>query len=93
MSELAVSAPDVHTQFMNRNFCVHRTPGSFKGIWTDLTHEQTYNRDGKTLMKGTTQNPASRKKYLKFAPFLAGVSKRVKEMLHINTGASSHHRE
>ena len=93
MRELAVSAPDGRTEFMNGNFCVHCTPGSFNGVWTDLAHEQTYNRDGKTLMKGTTQNPVARQKYFKSAPFLTGVLERVKEMLHINTDTSSHHRE
>ena len=94
MRGLVQSAPDVNTEFMNGNFCVHRTTGTFNGIWVDLAHEQTYNRDGKTsLMKGTSQNPAARDKYLKTAPFLTAVSQQVEDMLKIPAGVSSHHRE
>ena len=94
MRALSESAPDVYTAFMNGKFCVHRTAGSFNGIWVDLAHEQTYNRDGKTsLMKGTSQNPAARDKYLKTAPFLTAVSQQVENMVNITAGKSSHHRE
>ena len=94
MRGLAESAPDVHTEFINGNFCVHRTTGTFNGIWVDLAHEQTYNRDGKTsLMKGTSQNPAAQEKYLKTAPFLNAVSQQIEEMLHTPGSVSSHHRE
>ena len=94
MRGLAESAPDVHTEFINGNFCVHRTTGTFNGIWVDLAHEQTYNRDGKTsLSKGTSQNPAAREKYLKTAPFLNAVSQQIEDMLHTPGSVSSHHRE
>ena len=91
---LAESAPDVHTEFINGNFCVHRTTGTFNGIWVDLAHEQTYNRDGKTsLMNGISQNPAAREKYLKTAPFLNAISQQIEDMLHTPGSVSSHHRE
>ena len=93
MRGLAESAPDVHTEFINGNFCVHRTTGTFNGIWVDLAHEQTYNRDGKTsLMKGTSQNPAARENYLKTAPFLNAVSQQIEDMLYTPGSVSSHHR-
>ena len=44
-------------------------------------------------MKGTSQNPAVRYKYLKTAPFLTAVSEKVADMLNLHAGVSSHHRE
>ena len=32
MRGLVEAAPDVHTEFLNGNFCVHRTTGTFNGI-------------------------------------------------------------
>lgn len=92
MKELDVTCPNIHKEFMQGNFCVRRTPGTFNGIWSDLALEQTYNKDGKTsLLKGITQNPATREKYLKTVPFLTAVSENVKSMAHINQGQSAHH--
>ena len=94
MRALSESAPDVYTAFMNGKFRVHRTNDSFNGIWVDLAHEKTYNRDGKTsFMKGTSQNPAARDKYLKTAPFLTAVSQQVENMVNITAGKPSHQRE
>ena len=94
MRGLVESAPNVHTVFINGNFCVHRTTCMLFGIWADLAHEQTYNRDGKTsLVKGASQNPAAREKYLKTAPFLNAVSQHTEDMLHTLRSVSSHHRE
>ena len=93
MRGLVKSAPDAHTEFINENFCVYRTTGTFNGNWVDLAHEQTFNRDGKTsFMKGTSQNPAAREKYLKTAPFLNAVSQQIEDMLHTPGSVSCHHR-
>ena len=46
MKAFPESSPAIHEEFMQGHFAVHRTPGSFNGIWTDLAIEQTYNRDG-----------------------------------------------
>ena len=94
MRGLAESATYVPTEFINGNFCVHCTTGTFNCIWVDLVHEQTYNRDGKTsLMKGTSQNPAAREKYLKTPLFLNATSQQIEDMLHTPESVSSHHRE
>ena len=44
-------------------------------------------------MKGTSENPAARDKYLKTAPFLTTVTQQVEDMLQIPAGVSSHHIE
>ena len=46
--------------------------------------EQTYNKEGKTsLMKGISQNPGARGKYITSAPFLSHVSENVKAMAQL----------
>ena len=34
MKALSESAPELYTEFMDGNFCVHWTSGAFNGIWT-----------------------------------------------------------
>ena len=55
--------------------------------------EQTYNKEGKTsLMKGISQNPGAREKYITSAPFLSHDSENVKAMAQLeNNHISSHH--
>lgn len=92
MNNLPLSAPDVHQEFMAGNFNVHVTEGCFNGVWTDLALEQTYNKEGKTLLfKGITQDDATREKYVKTLPFLTAASESVKEMVHMNCQHSDHH--
>ena len=92
MKALPESFPAIHEKFMQGHFAVHRTPGSFNGIWTDLAIEQTYNRDGKiSILKGISQSPAAREKYNKTAPILTAVSEQVTSIFHMNTGISAHH--
>ena len=92
MKALPESSPAIHEEFMQGHFAVHRTPGSFNGIWTDLAIEQTYNRDGKiSILKGILQSLAAREKYIKTAPLLTAVSEQVRSIVHMNTGISAHH--
>ncbi|CAH1796874.1 unnamed protein product [Owenia fusiformis] len=86
MNALPESHPNTHKEFMDGNFTVHRTEGSFNGCWTDLALEQTYNKDGKSvLFKGITQEPAARDKYIKTVPYLTAVSEDVKAMVHMES--------
>ena len=56
--------------------------------------EQTYNREGKTsLLKGISQAPASREKYVKTIPFLTKISESVKAMADVGESHSHHHGE
>ena len=84
MRDLEEKHPAVYNNFIT---------GRFTGIWTDMALEQTYNKEGKTsLVKGISQNPGAREKYIKSAPFLSHVSESVKAMAQLeNKRASSHH--
>ena len=55
--------------------------------------KQMYNKEGKTsLVKGISQNPGAREKYIKSATFLSHVSESVKAMAQLeNKRTSSHH--
>ena len=55
--------------------------------------EQTYNKEGNTsLVKGISQNPGAREKYITSAPFLSHVLESVKAMVQLeNKHTSSHH--
>ena len=82
MRALPETHPRVLQSFSQGNFTVHRSKGNFKGIWTDLALEQTFNRDGKTaLVKGITQCSAAKDKYIKSVPFMTKVSESVKSMV------------
>ena len=66
MKVLPESFTSIHNEFMQGHFSVHRTPGSFNGIWTDLAIEQTYNGEGKiSILKGISQSLAAPEKYIK----------------------------
>ena len=92
--ELPNKHPDVHHLFMQDNFTVHRSSGSFNGIWTDLALEQTFNREGKTtLLRGISQKKTAKEKYIKSVPFLTKVSESVRKMARIDQNPSTHHGE
>ena len=93
MRDLEEKHPAVYNNFIRGRFTVHRTEGRFNGVWTDMALEQTYNKEGKTsLVKGISQNPGAREKYIKSAPFLSHVSESVKAMAQLeNKRTSSHH--
>ena len=56
---------------------MHRSPGTFNGIWTYLTFEQTFNKDGQTtLLDGIAQKHTATEKYIKSVPFLTKVSEK-----------------
>ena len=94
MKLMSEEHPEVYEQFMQGNFTIHRAAGSFNGVWTDLSLEQSYNRDGKTaLLKGNTQNNDAREKYIKSVPFLTKVSQSVTSMANIGLHKSVHHGE
>ena len=93
MRDLEEKHPTVYNNFIRGLINVHRTEGRFKGVWTDMVLDQTYNKEGKTsLVKGISQNPGAREKYIKSAPFLSHVSESVKAMAQLeNKRTSSHH--
>ena len=92
MQQLEETHPEVYLHFSNGNFPVYQSQSSFCGTWTDLTLEQTYNKEGKTsLFKGISQNESAREKYIKAAPLLTKVSEAVKDMAHISSASSGHH--
>ena len=52
---------------------------------------QTYNKEGNTsLVKGISQNPGAREKYITSAPFLFHVSESVKAMAQLENKPSHH---
>ena len=78
MRDLEEKHSAVYNNFIRGRFTVHRTEGRFNGVWTNMALEQMYNREGKTsLVKGISQNPGAREKYIKSAPFLSHVSENV----------------
>lgn len=93
MRDLEEKHPAVYNNFIRGHFTVHRTEGRFNGVWIDIVLEQTYNKEGKTsLVKGISQNPGAREKYIKSAPFLFHVSESEKAMAQLeNKRTSSHH--
>ena len=94
MRDLEEKHPAVYNNFIRGRFTVHRTEGRFNGVWTDMALEQTYNKEGKTsLVKGISQNPGAREKYIKSAPFLSHVSESVKAMAQLENKRTSslHH--
>ena len=94
MRDLEQTHPDVFSKFMEGKFTVHHLKGKFNGVWTDMAFEQTYNREGKTsLLKGISQAPISREKYVKTIPFLTKILKSVKAMADVGESYSYHHGE
>ena len=56
--------------------------------------EQTYNHEGNTsLLKGISQAPASREKYVKSILFLTKISESVNEMADVGESHSHHNGE
>ena len=75
MGDLEEKHPAIYNDFIRGRFAVHRTEGRFNGIWTDMALEHTYNKEGKTsFVKGISQNPGARDKYIKSVPLLSHVS-------------------
>ena len=94
MRDLEQTHPDVFSKFMEGKFTVHHLKGKFNGVWTDMALEKTCNIEGKTsLLKGISQAPASREKYVKTIPFLTKISESVKAMADVGESHSHHHGE
>ena len=75
MRDLEEKHPAIYNDFNRGRFAVHRTEGRFNGIWTDMALEHPYNKEGKTsFVKGISQNPGARDKYIKSVPLLSHVS-------------------
>ncbi len=84
MQRLPETHPEVHGHFLQGQFTVHQTEGRFNGVWSDLALEQTYNKEGKTsLLKGVSQKPMARDKYVHTTPYMTQVSESVKAMAHV----------
>jgi hypothetical protein len=90
MKNLPNSAPEVHQEFIAKNFTIRQTPGKFNAVWTDMALEKTYNRDAKTvLFQGITQNQATMDKYLKALPVLTAISEETQKMVNMSEDRSN----
>ena len=82
--------PDVVTTFNLGHFNVHVASRKFNGVWTDITLEQTYNKEANTqLVKGITQEQAAREKYLRELPALTAASEQIKAMVRVSEGTGT----
>ena len=79
MKELPVTASFVAEEFQRGHFNVHRNPGKFNGVWTDMALEQTQ------LFHGITQQPDATGKYLRALLMLTAVSEQTKLMAHMDS--------
>ena len=56
----------------------------YNGVWSDMTLEQTYNKEAKIqFFLGITQKPNTVKKYLRAMPSLTTISEETKMMAHM----------
>jgi len=72
MCELPVKHPEVHTQFSNGSFVVHKTKKLFSSIALDHAHEQVNAIvKGEGGAVGLTENPAALRRWMVAGPELA----------------------
>ena len=84
----------MHQEFEVGKLNIRQLPGTFKGVWSELTLEQTYNKEGKSsLFKGISQSNEAKNKYIQTVPLMTKVSESVKAMVHLDSEGTMHHGE
>ena len=86
MKSLQNTAKPVYEEFMNGNHPVKRAPGTFNQVWTDLTLEQSVNRDSKVKggIVGFTQNTEAVNRWLVTAHKRAAIVSSTKSLIEPN---------
>ena len=94
MQRLKIDDPDIHHEFMQRNFCVNKNEIPFCKIGPDHAIEPVNKlmkiRGG---LKGLTQQPAAMARWFLVAPELSGLATQAEHMVGVQRASSPHHHD